>query len=245
MYLIEKIVKLSLLNRLALIFAIILVNALFAVLTIGHVKKLYKRTGSREKAMSRLRILGQYVHMIIFTISSLLGAFLLAPLFDNLGTLGKILGIIMIFTLLIGILLIMQVVYFRPIKEMRGTSETLKENIIDTFRALAFTFVPVMLLIIIANLLPKEAIAKNYSEFMFPALMIILVVALNLIMPLFYKNLLKAKEMEEGELKNALKEFIERAGLSNAGLYIYPWGIKEKAGKCPSFRLYKKEYIHC
>lgn len=215
-------IHLSASARSGLILAIILVFCLFSLMMARNVEKLYDRTMSPERAMSRLRIANQYIGGLLLIISGFFIGILVMPFFKSLGNIGAAAGIFASFVLFILILLMMQLIYYKPMKKIRKTTETASEQLGNTLRILIITFLPMIAIYTVYSLLPENIKDKAFSNVFGVVIFMLIICCINFIMPLFYKFMFKAVPMEKSELWEVLSAFLSKAGLKNTYLYIWP-----------------------
>lgn len=187
-----------------------------------NVEKFYDKTQSPERAMTRLRIVNQYIGGVLLIISGFFIGILVAPFFKSLGNIGTAIGINMSFVILILILLLMQLIYYKPMKKIRKTTETLSEQLGNTLRLLIIMFLPMSIIFTVFTLLPDNIKDEAFSNVFGVIIFMLFVSGINIIMPLFYKPMLKAVPMEESELKDTLTSFLSKAGLEKICLYTWP-----------------------
>ena len=162
-----------------------------------HIEKFYDRTNSAEKAMSRLRIMNQYLGGVVMVISCIVIALTSTPFFRRFGNIGKVLGTFTYFALIILMLLMTQIVYFKLIQRIRDTTETASEQLINTLRILIFSFIPMILIIAVFSLIPSDVQERIFSSSFGMVLLLLFLMSIQIVMSLLHKTILKAVPMEE------------------------------------------------
>ncbi|MBU9720905.1 MULTISPECIES: M48 family metalloprotease [Bacillaceae] len=220
----EWIERLTLFETVLFITGIVILNLLYMYVVKAYMEKYYARTMSPELALNRLRILSQYIYLIVVCISSFFTAILfmirLVPYLHHLADpLHTLIALISTFTF-IGILLtINQLILMGITKKIRQTEETIKEEIVSSVKGLAFVFVPIMVFFTLIELLPEGFV----GEMAFVPIATLLLVFIPLVSSLFIGKLLKAHIMPESEIKDQLRNFIkEKTDLPDVKLYIWP-----------------------
>ncbi|GAA5417092.1 protease HtpX [Paraliobacillus ryukyuensis] len=220
--------NLTLLQIILIFLAILVVNLGFIFLVRIHIETLYKKTNSIEQAMDRLRVLSQYLYMVVIVISSFSIAFLLMmKLVDALGdsTFTFILSIVSSFIFLGAMITINQLVIAKTAKKIRDTEATMKEETSDTIRGLLFIFVPITLVLTVMQLIPDNFL-NGAGTFIFP---IIIIVLIPLATAPFTGKMLKATAMPESAVKQELVQFLTSLNIENVQLYVWPTKKKKMA----------------
>lgn len=204
---------------------IFILNILFYVLVRNLVIKKYRSTNSPELSLYLEKNLIKYLGFIIFLLSSFIIAFIIIPHIDFLGKFSFPALLIIVFAFMMLVQICRNLILFNINKEIRGTTITKKEQIINLVKFLLFASIPVILFFSILELKPYKFFVKedmqDYAALVFPLILYLLI---NIAMLPFQKYLLKGKTFEDEEIYKELYRFIESTGIKNFKLYT--WSTK-------------------
>lgn len=214
--------------RFSLILFLILVNYGAELLVKRSILKVYRKTESAEEAMDKLRIYNQYFLAILQIITIIPLEFLVVKYFRLYGRLGKfifmLLGPFVFLTIInVGQLLIINKTY----KQIRGTTESLPQQIKDITLAIFLIIMPIALVGTLMSLITEIKIKSEVLEgIITAAIPITMMFLFNIILPFFYPRILKAVPLEDDGLRALLNQLFDKAGMKRAQLY--QWPTKEK-----------------
>lgn len=230
-------------TKITIILAILAMNCIVSFFISLHIEKVYDKTKSPEKAMNRMRLLNQYIQGGVIVISSFFVSFMSFSFFKSLGKIGKILSFSTLSLIIIIMLLATQAIYYKSMKKIRDTTESAMEQLRTTLRAILVMFLPMTIIVLILISLPNSIKEKANSSVIGILMMMLLLAAINLIMPLFYKSMLKAIPMESSELREKLDLFLKNAGLKQTSIYKWPTTKRKLANALVSGFRRKTIYI--
>jgi STE24 endopeptidase len=226
---------------------IVVFNIAISSIISNSILKYYRVTKSKEKALYRFKILSQYFQGFITVVSILCMELFLVPLlkqiFENTG-IGIYVTILTPFPVLVILAILNQLIVYKTIKEIRETTDSRKEQLGSLMRVLAFAFIPMIIYFSIMFFLPR-IFPKNTSFYnvLIVAIPILLVFLINIIMPFFYKNMLRANELTSGELSSELNMFLAKNGFNNIAIYEYPTKKSKVANALVSGFIAKKIFL--
>lgn len=221
----DYIVNMNTAETILILLGIVFLNILYMFWFKGHIKRYYKKTGSPELTLNHMRIFNQYIYLLLIIITSFSITFIASLKLSSVNDspyLG-IVGMVVAFIVLGGLILCHQLILHPAIKEIRGTTESLKETSGKTFRGILLVFVPIVVMIAMITFLQNMNFGAFFNDgfgaMLIPLVMIILI---QFILPLFIGLSLKAKPMEDSELKDRLLEFVSNSGLKRVRIYSWP-----------------------
>lgn len=201
---------------------IILINILFSFLLKTLVERKYKKTNSVEETLYFQQILGKYLQFILILFTSFFSALSLSPHLVWMGGLQLLGLLIIVYCYLFIILIFNQLILHDLNASLRKTTSSKWDQTKLLLRGLIFTALPIIILLVLIDINPLKNFGgerlQKYIKILFPMAIYLL---LSFIMPLFNKYLLKAKDFHEGELKNDLTSFLEKAGIKKFKLYLW------------------------
>lgn len=218
----EFLFNLSLSQAILFNLGIIFINILFSFLIKVLVEKKYKKTNSIEETLYFQQILGKYLQFIIILFTAFFSSLSLSPHLDWMGGLQLLGLLIIIYFYLFIILIFNQLILYDLNTSLRKTASSKWDQIKLLLRVLVFTALPLIIMLVIIDLKPLKNLGgeklQKYINILFPMVIYLL---LSFVMPLFNKYMLKAELFPEGELKNELTSFVEKAGIKKFKLYLW------------------------
>ena len=219
----------------------------FILFVAHHVRSLFARTGSPERAMYRYNMLSKFGTSILMFVVVLGTTILIMPhlkiWMKGLGEAGQAAAVIVPFLSVILLTVINQLIAYPVVKEIRGTTDTQKEQMGTLFKFLGIILGPMLVFFLLLNFLPAswehKLFSGQYAGILLPLLFI---VAVSLLSPVLMKRALKAKPMEDGELKKGLEQFARQAGLGSIRLYVWP-ATKNKTANAMVYGLRRKSIM--
>ena len=214
--------------RLALILLLFLINYGAEFLIKRSVLKVYRKTESAEEAVNKLRIYNQYCLVILQIVTVVPLEFLVVKYFIRYGKTGRIIFMLIApFTFLmvinVGQLLIINKTY----KRIRGTTESLFNQIRDIALTLLLILLPIGVIGTVSSFADGLDIeSKALEGIIAAATPITMMILFNLALPFLYPKLLKAVPLEDENLRALLVRLFAKAGMKSAQLY--QWPTKEK-----------------
>lgn len=217
--------------RLTLILLLITINYIAEFLVKRSVLKVYRRTESAEEAMHKLRIYNQYILAILQIVTIVPVQFLVVKYFMRYAKIGRIIFMILVpFVFLmivnVGQLLIINKTY----KRIRGTTESLFNQIRDIASTLLLILVPIGVIGTVSSFADGLDIKSEALEGIIAAATPITMMFLfNLTLPFLYPKLLKAVPLGDENLRELLDQLFAKAGMKRAQLYQWPTKAKKVA----------------
>ncbi|ADU28810.1 M48 family metallopeptidase [Evansella cellulosilytica] len=227
-YLLSWIDGLSILEAGALVFIIGAVNVLYIIGIKNRIEKYYKKTQSRELTLNRMRLLTQYVYLIFIAVSSfftvLLFMFLLeAPFGDS--KLHSIVSLVCTFIFLGMVLTINQLILSKTTQKIRGTEETVKDELKSTIAGLLLIFAPITFFIGILSIIPDGLL----GDIGYVLILLAFLISVPFFSALLLRRMLKAYDMPSSELKDDLLQFLKQIYMEDVKLYLWPTKKKKVA----------------
>jgi STE24 endopeptidase len=226
-----------------IVLGFLAVNLLYAVFTARHVRRYFAATGSVEKAVHRMDQLSRAPQLILVFLTILGTSYFIIPHLGD-GFFGRVLGITQPILLLLLLLIGHQMVLYPVQKEIRQTEDTRMEQIGGLFRLVLLLYTPMVLYFGFLSFAPQNFVdslldspmGRTAIPFFFGMIVLLL-------QPMFIGRTLKAKTLEEGEMKARFLEFAKKAGVTNVHFYIYPSKKERVANVLVAGYLKKRIYI--
>lgn len=215
--------NLSIKEIIILCTAIIMVNIIFILITKGLVNKKYKKTQSVEEALYLEGRLFKYIHFTLLIISVFIFTLAIAPHIEvnEKFDMFIVIGIGLLLAIIIWI--ISSLIMHKTNQELRKTTTTQKEQISNIVKGMIFGAIPMMILFAVLEIEPESLnISDNYRVYFKIGLVILVYILMTLIIPFFYKYLLKAVPFKDNDKANEISDFIKQTGINNFRLFLWP-----------------------
>jgi STE24 endopeptidase len=221
------------------------INLLFVLLLKHLVERKYEKTQSVEETLYFQMKVGKYVQPILMCATAFICAFTITPKAKGLG---NITGFLLVMAVVIGVMILasvsQQLIMHKLNTALRKTTSTKGEQIKLLLRAFLCIFIPMILLLVVMLLIDdKLHVSKSIENIVKPLLIGGVFLLLSIVMPFFTKYMLKAIPMEEGEIKDELKRFLNQSGLPKTKLYMWPTKKNKVANAMVSGLITKNVYM--
>lgn len=236
--------NLSILEIILINILIIAVNFLFSLFVRSRVKKKYIKTQSVEKALYLENLLGKYIQMILIIITAFLDALIITPYSRQFDKLGIFIVLGITYIVIMVILIINQLVLFNTNKMLRKTDATRKEQVGLLIRIMIFSMIPMFLMFAAVQIDPEDFnIGEKFHKYFKILIPVIAYMIISFVLPLFNKYLLKAVPMENSEVKDELIYFVNKCGIKNVKLFIWPMKSNKHANALVSGLIHKQIFL--
>lgn len=217
-------INLTVIEVIMINFTLFLLNLLFIFLIRGLVKGKYEKTKSVEQTLYFQMKLGRYAQVFPIILTSFISSLTITPKLKALGRIGGFLSVMaIVFSMIILIAVIQQLVMHNINKALRDTTATKGEEVKNLTRILLFTVLPTILFFLIIFLLDEKMnLSKELENIIKPMIIGAAYLIFSLAAPFFTKYMIKAVPMEEGEVKRELKDFANKAGFDKINIYLWP-----------------------
>lgn len=240
----ESIFSLELSSVILIILGLFILNILFYFLVRKLVTKKFKTTNSPEISLYLERNLIKYFGSVLLLICSFFITLMILPHIDFIEKLTFFIALVLVYTFIILLLICQNLILFDINKEMRGTTITKKEQILNLVKILIFTIIPIILFLTLLDLKPYEKFVQGdmqqYVAIIYPLMLYILICLLML--PL-RKFIIKGKAFEDKEIYQELYSFIEASGIKDFKLYTWPTKNTKHANALVSGIKNKEVYV--
>ncbi|KYH34044.1 protease HtpX [Clostridium tepidiprofundi DSM 19306] len=236
--------NLSILQIILVNIILVAINFLFSLFVRSRVIKKYNKTKSIEKALYIESILGKYIHTILIIGTAFFDALVITPYFRHFHKFSVIIVVGVICSIITIILVINQLVLFNTNKMLRKTEATKKEQIGLLIRFMIFSIIPVLIMLAVLQINPKELnIGVRFQKYFKILIPVIAYMLISFILPLFNKYLLKAVPMDDSDLKNELIHFLNKCGIKKVEIFLWPMKSNKHANALVSGLIHKQIFI--
>jgi Zn-dependent protease with chaperone function len=245
MELISFVKSLSVFQVILINLALMLINLLFSLFLKYLVKRKYEKTQSVEETLYFQMKLAKYVQVIPIIATTFIAAFTITPKVKYFGKIGGFIVVMAIVMLMMTLSLVIQQLLLHDLnKQLRKTTASKSDQVKLLIRLLLFMFIPMILFFIAIILIDDNVhVSEQLENIIKPLLVCVMYIIFSTILPFFTKYMLKAKPMEDGEIKENLMEFLNNAGLSKVRLYLWPTKKNKVANAMVSGIITKNVYM--